>query len=507
MSFQERMRRTLERAPQEQAIEFGGVWWRWGDVRATALSVTEALDDADVAPNATVAWIARNRPHHLAALFGLLAAGRSVVVVSPFQSADRIAEQIDRLRAPAVVADAEDWEATQIADAVRRTEGLGLALGGGPGGAAAVLARGDRRGAAGDGRAASEQTLTLLTSGTTGPSKRIALPVRAVEAAAEDCDLLEAEGHDPGAPRAPFISGYPLTNIGGIYYAMPTGLLGRRMALLEKFAVEPWVEAVERHRPGLLWLPPAAIRMLLEAGVPRSALAGARALRYGAAPLDDDTRERFEETYGIPVLSQYGATEFAGTVVAWTLADHRRFGAAKRGSIGRARPGIGLRVVDSDTGTELPCGVCGRLEVMVPRVGPGWMSTNDLAAIDDDGFVFLQGRADDAINRGGFKVLSEDVADVLRRHPAVADAAVVGLPDARLGQVPVAAVELRPGATPPDIGALQAFARERLIAYQVPVRIIVVPALPRTPSLKVDRPAVRRLFAPAKRAAAPSRSD
>jgi acyl-CoA synthetase (AMP-forming)/AMP-acid ligase II len=234
--------------------------------------------------------------------------------------------------------------------------------------------------------------------------------------------------------------------------------------------------------------------MVLDAGVPRAALASARALRFGSAPLEEEALDRFEALYGIPVLAQYGATEFAGTITAMTLADRRRFGAAKRRSVGRARPGIGLRVVTASTGDVLPPDAIGQLQVLVPRVSPEWLPTNDLARLDADGFLFIEGRADDAINRGGFKVLPEEVAAVLRRHPAIADAVVVGLPDARLGAVPAAAVELRAGVDPPSESVLLAFARDHLVAYQVPSRIVAVAALPRTVSLKVDRPAARRLL-------------
>jgi acyl-coenzyme A synthetase/AMP-(fatty) acid ligase len=114
--------------------------------------------------------------------------------------------------------------------------------------------------------------------------------------------------------------------------------------------------------------------------------------------------------------------------------------------------------------------------------------------VDDDGFVFITGRSDNAINRGGYKVAPETVADALRRHPAVLDAGVVGLPDDRLGEVPVAAVELRAGLSAPSPDELRDFARRHLLAYQVPARIVVTDALPRNASLKIVGPAVRDLF-------------
>src|SRR5690606_5786844 len=122
----------------------------------------------------------------------------------------------------------------------------------------------------------------------------------------------------------------------------------------------------------------------------------------------------------------------------------------KRGSVGRPRPGFTIRIVDPATGLEVATGEPGRLEVDSPRraVGApaGWIATNDLARVDADGFVWILGRADSVLIRGGFKVSTEEVAAVLQEHPAVADAAVTGLPDPRVNQVPVAIVVRKPGA-------------------------------------------------------------
>jgi acyl-CoA synthetase (AMP-forming)/AMP-acid ligase II len=114
-----------------------------------------------------------------------------------------------------------------------------------------------------------------------------------------------------------------------------------------------------------------------------------------------------------------------------------------------------------------------------------------LAHLDADGFLYIDGRADDVIVRGGFKVSPETVVRALRTHPAVADAAVAPVPDQRLGQIPVAAVELRPGATT-DNETLREHCRTTLTPYEVPARVFVVEALPRGAALKVDR---RRLIA------------
>jgi acyl-coenzyme A synthetase/AMP-(fatty) acid ligase len=169
---------------------------------------------------------------------------------------------------------------------------------------------------------------------------------------------------------------------------------------------------------------------------------------------------------------------------------------ARRPDAAGPETGLELRVT-SPEGEELPPGTVGTLEIRTaqsPAGDAGWQPTSDLAEIDEDGFVWIRGRADDAIIRGGFKVHPDTVRQALERHPAVREAAVAPLPHPRLGQVPVAAVELRTGVLPPEEDELVALCREQLTPYEVPVRVLVVDELPRTPSQKVSRADLVALF-------------
>jgi len=234
--------------------------------------------------------------------------------------------------------------------------------------------------------------------------------------------------------------------------------------------------------------------MVLQAGVPAETFDSVRAVGSGTAPLPPELAEEFEERYGIPVLCTYGATEFAGAIARWTLNDKKQWGPRKRGSVGRAHHGIELRVVDPETGEVLPAGQTGLLEArggQLPGEDGAWVRTTDLAVIDDDQFLFIRGRADEAINRGGFKIPPSVIEDALRAHPAVDEASAVALPDDRLGQVPAAAVTLLSPATEEE---LMQYLTSRLTRYQRPVAIKVVDQLPRTPSLKISRPLVREHY-------------
>jgi acyl-coenzyme A synthetase/AMP-(fatty) acid ligase len=261
------------------------------------------------------------------------------------------------------------------------------------------------------------------------------------------------------------------------------------MVLLPRFTLEPWVRAVQRHRPRAAGLVPAALRTVLDAGVPPAALASLQVVTSGTAPCPVELAEEFFRRYGVRVLMTYGATEFAGAVAGWTLPLHQAWWERKAGSAGRPFPGVDMRVVAED-GVPRPIGAQGHLEVRTAQSAAGrdtWIRTSDLGRIDADGFVWIEGRADDAIVRGGFKVHPRHVESVLQRHPAVREAAVAGLPDERLGQVPVAAVEVRPGAEPPSPEELIGLCREHLTPYEVPAVVLVLDELPRTPSQKVSR--------------------
>jgi acyl-coenzyme A synthetase/AMP-(fatty) acid ligase len=238
------------------------------------------------------------------------------------------------------------------------------------------------------------------------------------------------------------------------------------------------------------------MKMVVDADVPREELASLRAVTSGTAPLSPELQATFEERYKIPVLVTYGATEFAGAVAGWTIGDHRAFGLAKRGSVGRAHPGCELRIVDPESGAVLGTDEVGLLEVRSEQTASrGWVRTSDNARIDADGFLWIMGRADGAINRGGFKIDPASVSRVLERHPAIREAAVVGLADERLGEVPVAVLELAEGVETPTEEELHDFARAHLTRYHVPVRFKIVEAIPRTPALKPSLPALRELFA------------
>ena len=347
--------------------------------------------------------------------------------------------------------------------------------------------------------------IEMLTSGTTGPPKRVALTRKAFDASFAGATSYERGREFADQPQ--LRSGVamvvnPLTHIGGIYGCIGALMAGRKIALLEKFTVAGWVSVVKRNRPKVAPAVPSALRMLLEAKVDPADLASLSAVFSGTAPLAPDLVDAFYAKFNIPILANYGATEFAGAIAGWGIDDFRAHWQAKRGAVGRLHGNIAARVVDPETGAELPAGNEGLLELKGDQLGDAhrlageaWLRTTDRAVLDADNFLFIHGRADNAIIRGGFKVHPDDVVAALNQHPAVREAAVVGIPDARLGAVPVAALILKDGAAVPAPDALKAWLKERLIAYQVPVHFRFVSDFPRTPSMKPSAPGLQALFA------------
>jgi acyl-coenzyme A synthetase/AMP-(fatty) acid ligase len=328
----------------------------------------------------------------------------------------------------------------------------------------------------------------MLTSGTTGPPKRVDLSYRMLERVLVGAKHYESNRDDTvRLRRGVAIVNSPLVHLGGLFRVLQCVSDGRSFCLLERFTVEGWSDAVRRHRPATASLVPAAIRMVLDAELDPDDLSSIRSVVSGTAPLDPDDADAFTAKYGVPVLVTYAATEFGGSVAGWNLDDHKEFWTAKRGSVGRAHAGCELRVVDPDTGAPVAADVEGLLEVKARQLGnDAWVRTTDLARLDEDGFLFILGRADQAIIRGGFKVRPDDIKAALERHPAVRGAAVVSRGHRRLGSVPVAVVELRSEADPVSTDDLFSYLTGVLARYELPTEIHRMESLPRTESGKVD---------------------
>jgi len=471
--------------PDRDFVESGGRWWRAADVAAVARGVEALLEDAGVPRDTAIGVVVRNHVEQAAALIGLIAAARPVTMIQSQQARSLIAGQVRALELAVVIAEESDWGEDLRSCLAEGRMGIVLpVLPSAPRLAAPVSALASLR------RRHDQTVVEVLTSGTTGPPKHVALGLAAL---IRGVAMLTLGGKIEGERQVDILFA-PLTSIGGILPLMAYPVIGAAFCLLERFDVDQWVEAIQRHRPQSIGSTPVIIRSVLQKGVPREALSSLKIVYGGAGPLEQEFRQQFARSYDVDLCWGYGATEFAGVLATWTPQLKKELGGDKPGSVGRPLPGITVRITDVESDRELATGLEGRLEAKVPGVSEDWLRTNDMAKIDDDGIIYILGRIDGAINRGGFKVLPEIVADALRRHPSVRDAGVIGIPDPRLGEVPVAAVELTALDETVTGADLRAFTRQHLASPSVPAEVIVVEALPRNGMMKVDLAGLRRMF-------------
>lgn len=347
----------------------------------------------------------------------------------------------------------------------------------------------------------------LFTSGSTARPKLIELSHGNVFAHVTSTTELPVDG-----PQGAVVVAAPLFHIAA-FGSICTGLFGgRRLVLLEEFDAQAWLDAVEREAATHAFLVPTMLKRVIDApSFSPERVAGLTTVSYGAAPMPPTLLGRILDVFPTSVgfVNAFGQTETTSTVTMLTPDDHRLEGdpaqverkRRRLRSVGRAIEGVELAVLDPG-GSPCPAGTVGEVAVRGARVmrggdpaggGDGWLRTRDLGYLDEGGYLFLVGRANDLIIRAGENVAPAEVEAVLAAHPGVADVAVAGVADEELGERIGAVLVARPGAEL-DPAEVVAFARSRLAAFKKPEVIAVVDEIPRSPLGKVRRPLVRDLL-------------
>lgn len=375
----------------------------------------------------------------------------------------------------------------------------------------AVLGRDSIKPAALPGTAPSDgdEALVIFTSGTTGRPKGTVLTFDGLASSLQGISTgsgLGPEGRAPLDPaRRPIPLFTPLSHMAGAIGLLSGLYLGKPLLLVPKFDVATALRMVDEFEVTNLKLTPTMVYDLLRWPTERQ-LPGVRSVTVGSAAIPEATRIGFEERYGIPVLQNYGQTEFAGAIAFERYSDVSE-GKRPRGSVGRVAPGVEVKIVDTTGEIAAPgdageiwargggamAGYLGTDGRAVEKTESGWLATGDLGTIDADGFLSILGRVRDVINCGGFNIYPAVVEVALNGLPGVVDSAVTGLADARLGEIPVAAIVVDTDSN--EVGDLRTLLRDELAPYEIPRRSVVVTALPRTANGKIDRPAVGRLLA------------
>jgi len=318
--------------------------------------------------------------------------------------------------------------------------------------------------------------------------------------------------------RGEAVIALPIAHIMGFVSALGLACAGIPVYFLRKFRPNEVLDAIESRHASIFIGVPAMYRMLLEAGAESRDLRSVRVWGSGADAMPPELAVTFKQlgaTACLPIVGPvgealyfegYGMVESGGG--AAVKASPPMLGVGLGESLGFPLPGYRFRVVD-DEGNDVATGQVGELLMRGPGItrgywgdddatratltDDGWLRTGDLARKGMLGTVLFAGRKKDVIKHGGYSVYAIEVERVLEDHPDVAEAAVLGLTDDRKGELPVAAVRLRPGATL-DVDALTAWCAERLSDYKVPKQIVAVDDLPRTGTRKVQKSELLDLF-------------
>ena len=353
----------------------------------------------------------------------------------------------------------------------------------------------------------------FYTSGTTGRPKGAELTHRALVG-----QVTAGVAWPAPLRRDEMVFALPIAHIMGFAVLMGAACMGIPLYLLPTFRPVEVLDAIESRRSTLFVGVPAMYRMMLEAGAEQRDLSSVRVWGSGADAMPADLARRFKRfgaTATLPVLGPvgeaaflegYGMVEVGGGVAAKVSPPMLGLGLGE--SVGFQLPGYAFRVVDDDGG-DVRTGGAGELWVRGPGVikgywnspevsartvtEDGWLRTGDLVRKGPMGTVLFVGRQKDVIKHGGYSVYAVEVEEAVERHPDVLEAVVVGLPDERKGEIPAAVLRMRAGA-PFDPAALQEWAGEHLSDYKVPQRWVVVDALPRTGTSKVQKAELLSLF-------------
>jgi len=482
--------------PDAEALTYGGVRWTWAQWHARIRRVAGGLAALGLGRGDRVAFLDKNNPACLEVALGAGLLGAASAVVNWRLAAGELDYVINDSGASVLFAGAELLPAV---DAIRdRLPGVtDVITVGGPGdGYEAFLATAR---AAGRGRdvTAEDLWLVMYSSGTTGRPKGVMLSHRNV--------VEHTKNAVPLAPLGPGdrnLVAMPLFHVGGTGYAL-FGIYAGAPSTLTREPDPASLLAAFAAGATHAFLVPAVVSALLAAGEKAiTALSGLKYLLYGAAPMPlAMLRQALAAWPGLNFVQVYGQTELAGVISALSPEAHRDASRPDRLlSAGTVLPGAEVRVVDPATGQDVAAGQPGEFwfrsaqrmmgylnkpaDTAEAITEGGWLRSGDIGHVDDTGYLYVSDRVKDMIITGGENVYSREVEEVLYQHPAVAEAAIVGVPDLNWGENVVAVVQKRPGADLTD-AELIAFCKDHLASYKKPKQVVFVDELPRNAAGKI----------------------
>ncbi len=487
------LRESATATPDKPLVYVGSHALTYADIDAASGRVAATLGSLGLEAGDKVAVQLPNVPQFLIAYFGILKAGMTMVPLNPLLTSHEVAYHLSDSDARLLVT-FEQFAAAAIGGAEAAGDVPVYVVGDTPVAGARpfdeLLAEEDT----GDIRAtmADDTAVLLYTSGTTGRPKGAELThFQLFMNCTVSGGLFHLEPDDIAVAVLPLFHVFGLSSVLNLVVRF-----GASMVLVPRFDPQVVLDAIERHRCTIFSGVPTMYVALLQADTAGRDLSCLRAAVSGGASIPGEVIKAFEEKYnGVVILEGYGLSETASTTTFNISATER-----KVLSIGKPIWGVEVKVVAEDGATLPPGsdntgeivirghnvmkGYYGRPEATAEVLRDGWFHTGDVGYRDEEGYFFIVDRLKDLVIRGGYNVYPREVEEVLYGHVAVAEAAVIGRPDDRLGEEVVAYVTLKPGASA-EPEELKAFAKERLAAYKYPRTIVVLAEMPKGPTGKI----------------------
>ena len=477
--------RTAEEHPDNVAVRLDDATLSYAMLDGATQHVAGLLAEHGVRPGDRVGIMLPNVPHFAVLYYGILRAGGVVVPMNPLLKEREVAYYLGNSGAKLIFvwqAFAEEAEAgaklagaeAVVVDPVGFTNLVGSAAA-----VPGVVERDDQ-----------DTAVILYTSGTTGQPKGAQLThlnlIRNIEIAVGDLIGVSAEDVVFG--------GLPLFHVFGQTCGLNAAVaVGASLTLLPRFDATAALDVLVRDGVTVFQgVPTMYVALVNHPERDEYDLASLRVCVSGGAAMPVEVMSAFEKAFGCIVLEGYGLSE-TSPAASFNLPDKRR-----AGSIGTPVTGVEFRLVD-DAGNDVEPGSVGEIairghnvmkgywdkpEETAQAIRDGWFFTGDMARQDEDGFYFIVDRKKDMIIRGGYNIYPREIEEVLYEHPAIAEAAVIGVPHAELGEEVAAVVALKPGSSA-TADELRDFVKNKVAAYKYPRQVRIVDALPKGPTGKI----------------------